>query len=225
MTYWAQACQDQFVANLLNFKREGYYLDIGAGSPDSQNNTYFFDSELDWEGVCVEITDYTEDYKKLRSCRFINSDATKIDYKIIFDELKYPKRIDFLSVDIDEGSAEALKQIPFEDYRFSIIIIEHDLYRIGSYLRDEEREILKKQNYHLLFGDVLVPLSCGALPWQPFEDWWVDLSVFNVDKLNNLVTKVGSDKLYSDHIINVLKTLPDVISNAYTANNHLRPGL
>ena|SRR3989338_3852344 len=217
MPFYAQAWQDQFVAHLLNFKRDGYYLDIGAGSPDSQNNTYFFDSELNWKGVCVDTTNYTEEYKKMRTCQYINGDATKVDYKKVFDDLKFPKRIDFLSIDIDEGSAEALKQILLktEDYRFSIIIIEHDLYRIGSYLRDEEREILSRNNYHLLFGDVRVPLACGALEWQPFEDWWVDLSVFNVDKLSNLVVKVGDNKPYADYIVDVLKTLPHVINGAY----------
>ncbi len=219
MTYFSQAWQDQFVANLLNFKREGYYLDIGAGAPDSGNNTCFFDSELGWKGVCVDSSNYIEEYKKMRSCSFFSEDATKIDYKKVFEELKFPKRIDFLSIDIDEGSAAALKQMPFEDYKFSIIIIEHDLYRIGSYLRDEEREILKKNNYHLLFGDVLVPLACGALPWQPFEDWWVDLSVFNVDQLSKLVVKVGGNKLYSDYIVDMLKTLPGVITHAYTPEN------
>lgn len=215
MIYYSQAWQDQFVANLLNFKRGGYYLDVGSGSPDSQNNTYFFDTELNWKGLCVDSSDYIEDYKKIRSGHFINGDATKIDYKKVFDEFKFPHRIDFLSIDIDENSALALKQMPFEDYKFSIIIIEHDLYRIGSSLRNEEREILKKHNYHLLFGDVLVPLACGALPWQPFEDWWVDLSVFNIDQLNKLVVKVGNNKLYSDYIVDVLKTLPDVITYAY----------
>ena len=127
MVYYSQAWQDEFIANLLNFKKNGYYLDIGSAVPNAQSNSYFFDSELNWNGICVEKgSDYNETYKQKRTCHFINADATTVDYKSVLDKLGYPSRIDYLSVDIDESSALALKQIPLDSYRFSLITIEHD---------------------------------------------------------------------------------------------------
>lgn len=53
MTFWSQAWQDEFCANILNFKRNGFFIDIGSTDGKSQSNSYFFESELDWKGICV----------------------------------------------------------------------------------------------------------------------------------------------------------------------------
>jgi hypothetical protein len=205
MVYHSQAWQDEFVSNVLNFKRNGYYLDIGSFSAISTSNSYYFEDELKWHGICVEKSlDHNEGYKS-RTCHFINDDATKIDYKTILNKEKYPSRIDYLSIDIDENSAEVLKILPLNDYRFSVITIEHDAYRFGNKLKDEERAILSGHSYSLLCSDVLVPLGCGMGPNLPFEDWWVDASVFNMDKLHRLC----GDKLYPDNIVDTLKKMAD----------------
>jgi hypothetical protein len=202
MVYHSQAWQDEFVANLLNFKREGYYLDIGSFHAIPQNNTYFFESELDWKGVCVEMNPYFIDDYKQRICHFVNNDATKVDYKIVLDELKYPSKMDYLSIDIDENSAAGLRVLPLDDYKFSVITIEHDSYRFGDAIKNEERSILYKHDYTLLFQDVLVPLGCGMGPNLSFEDWWVYPTSFNMDKLS----KLSALKMYPDDIVAMLKS-------------------
>jgi len=211
MTYYSQAWQDRFVNNLLNFKRNAYYLDIGSGPPDAQSNSCFFDLEMGWRGICVEQnSDYVELYKNKRSCKFINGDATKIDYKEVMNKLEFPSQIDFLSVDIDEGSADALATVPFDSYKFTIAIIEHDKYRLGPELQIKEQIIMKSHGYHLLFENVFAPEGCGMGPKLSFEDWWVDLSKFNVDKLSKLVVKMSSRELYPDFVIEELENMKDV---------------
>lgn len=208
MVYHSQAWQDEFVANLLGFKKNGHFVDIGSTDGINQSNSYFFESELGWQGVCVERgIGYTEHYQKNRSCVFLNKDALDIDYAKVFSLNKYPSKMDYLSVDIDESSALGLKKLPLNDYRFSVITIEHDAYRFGDSLRSEERTILQNHNYHLLFPNVLVPLGCGMGPDLPFEDWWVDLTNFNVDQLSKLVVKLTGDKLYPDHIVATTKSM------------------
>jgi len=206
MVYHSQAWQDEFVSNILNFKKNGYFIDIGSTDGMNQSNSYFLESEMGWNGICVELgIGYTEHYSKNRTCHFMNTDATKIDYKILLKEKNYPSRIDYLSVDIDESSAEVLKILPLNDYRFSVITIEHDAYRFGDNLRNKEREILSTYSYSLLCSDVLVPLGCGMGPDLPFEDWWVDSSVFDMDKLHRLC----GTKLYPDDIVTSLKNMAD----------------
>jgi hypothetical protein len=203
MTYYSQAWQDEFIINLLNFKRDGHFIDIGSTDGMNQSNSYFLEKEMGWKGVCVELgIGYTEHYKNNRTCIFLNEDATKIDYKTLLDNNNYPARIDYLSLDIDESSMLGLNKLPLNDYRFSAITIEHDAYRFSDALRNTERESLRHYGYYLLFGDVLVPKGCGMGNNLPFEDWWVDPAVFNMDKLS----KISAEKMYPDDIVSMIKS-------------------
>lgn len=206
MKYYSQAWQDEFVNNLLNFKRDGFFIDIGSTDGMNQSNSYFFESQMSWKGICVERgIGYAEHYKNNRTCVFLNEDALEINYKNIFEINSFPTRIDYLSVDVDESSANALRKLPLNDYRFSVITIEHDAYRFGDSLRDDERNILKNHNYVILFKDVLVPLGCGMGPNLPFEDWWIDQSVFQ-EKVMNL----SAEKMYPDDIVAMLKSKHEI---------------
>lgn len=207
MTYYSQAWQDEFVNNILNFKRNGYYLDIGSGPPDAQSNSYFFDSELNWKGICVEQnSDYVEKYRKQRTCEFINGDATKIDYKKILQDLKFPSILDFLSVDTDENSSKTLSKLPLDEYKFNIILCEHDQYRLGDTIRNEERECLRYYGYYLLFSNVQVPLGCGCGPGLDFEDWWVNPTAFNMEK----ISKMSAERMYPDDIVKMIKERKEI---------------
>jgi hypothetical protein len=87
----------------------------------------------------------------------------------------FPHVIDYLSLDIDASYDILLQRIPFKDYIFKIITIEHDFYRFGEEFRAEERRIFAALGYHLLCPDVSVffnGMNCV------FEDWWVHSSVF-----------------------------------------------
>lgn len=202
MTYYSQAWQDEFVNNILNFKRNGYFIDIGSTDGINQSNSYFFESEMGWKGICIERgIGYTEHYKNNRTCLFLNEDALQIDYKILLNNLSFPKQIDYLSMDIDENSAKALSTLPLNEYRFSVITIEHDAYRFSHALRNVEREIMRASGYFLLFDDVLVPLGCGMGPDLPFEDWWIDPHIFNMDKLS----QISAERMYPDDIVNIIK--------------------
>lgn len=141
-------------------------------------------------------------YKARNNSLFLNEDATVIDYNKLLEENGYPDRMDYLSVDIDEGSAKVFDSIPFAQYKFSVITVEHDAYRFGDGLRADERNILKKYGYEALFPNVLVPLGCGMGPNLPFEDWWVDPTSFDMGKLSPW----GKEGMYPDEIVAMLKT-------------------
>jgi hypothetical protein len=205
MVYHSQAWQDEFVANLLGFKKDGYYLDIGSNDYSAQSNSYFFDTELGWKGICVEIGEqYAEGYSN-RNCHFLNADATQVDYKALLSGKQFPTRLDYLSLDVDEGTLATLKKLPLTDYRFSVITIEHDSYRFGDALKNEERSILKSNNYVMLVSDVFAPLGCGMGPNLSFEDWWIDPAAFDVNKL----AKLFSQKMYPDDMVVKLKGMLD----------------
>lgn len=207
MIYYSQAWQDEFINNILNFKQNGYFLDIGSTDGINQSNSYFFEKEMGWKGVCVERSvGYTEHYKNNRKCLFLNEDALQINYDDVFVARAYPEKIDYLSVDIDENSAKVLEKLPLHKYRFKTITIEHDAYRFGDSLRNDERNILEKNGYIRLFTNVLVPLGCGMGPNLPFEDWWIDPSSFKVDKLS----KISASDMYPDDIVAMIKAKKEI---------------
>lgn len=176
MNYQSQALQDRFVARLLGFKPNGFFLDIGSCHAISTNNTYAF-QELGWKGICVELDPEHNESYKVRSCVHLNEDATKIDYEKVLDGIGAPAMMDYLSLDIDALSTSVLEILPFHKYNFSVVTIEHDFYIHGGKYRDRQREILTAAGYMLLCADVLVPLSHDTKPDCSFEDWWIHSSL------------------------------------------------
>ena len=77
MNFYSDAGQDQFVANLLKFKRDGFCVDIGSCHSMLSNNTYVFQS-LGWTSVSVEINSrYNESYSTRLNGTHYNEDALK----------------------------------------------------------------------------------------------------------------------------------------------------
>ena len=80
--------QDIFVTNILNEKKNGYFLEIGSGRARQGNNTYVLETEYNWKGIMIDSNEnFLEHYQEKRpsNSNHIISDATTIDYK---EELK-----------------------------------------------------------------------------------------------------------------------------------------
>ena len=174
---WAQSMKDMFVLSILDGKRNGVYVEIGADLPRIVNNSYLLESEYDWAGVSFELEgDKVSYFNTIRRNNCICADATDFDYKFLFEERNYPKQIDYLQLDIDpaDQTLKALKQLPLDDYKFSVITYETDLYRYGADIQDEQIQILKSHGYDLVVRNV-------ANEQNPYEDWWVDPTVVDMD--------------------------------------------
>ena len=179
---WSQSMQDMFVLMALDGKRNGVYVELGADLPRIINNTYLLETEFDWAGVSFEYdAQKVAFFNTIRRNKCICTDATTFDYKFLFEERNYPKQIDYLQLDLDpaEGTLAALKKLPLDDYRFTAITYETDVYRAGADVQDEEIEYLKSYGYELVVRNV-------ANEGNPYEDWWVDPNVVDraiIDKL------------------------------------------
>ena len=170
---YSQAYQDMFALYVNKGKKNGTNVDIGSHTPVYINNTFLLESVFDWTGISFEIdTQCVREFNKQRKNKCIECDATTFLYKQCFDELKLPKRIDYLSVDIEPASKtlKALKQIPFNEYRFNAITFEHDTYRWGNSVQQESRSFLNDQGYTLAISDV-------SHLGNSFEDWYIDTTV------------------------------------------------
>jgi len=200
MEFQGQAHQDEFVANLLKFKQNGFFLDVGSCHAVYSNNTCFFES-IGWRGICIELNPEHNDSYKQRKCRFINDDATKVDYQALLEEENFPSSPDYFSVDVDEASLIVLKKMPLDKYRFKTITIEHDAYIHGNQYKDAQADILLTHGYRRLFN-ILVPYPCNdTKPNCPFEDWWICPDNFNVSEMDG----IAGDSLYPKEAIGRVK--------------------
>ena len=186
----ANSFQDDFVLKIFNYKKNGFFVDIGCGVEIDFNNTYRL--ELNgWNGLRVDSE--LKDAVSTRSSLFILDDALNIDYKSVLESMNCEK-IDYASFDIDEATTNLIRLFPFEKYKPSVITIEHDRYRLGDSDCLAQREILSNHNYRLLCKDVLVDTWIG---WTkaPYEDWWVDAEIFDSRLLDNLQSEftTGAD--------------------------------
>ena len=184
---YSQSFQDMFILSMLNGKKKGTFLEIGAHDPVFISNTYLLESKFDWCGISIDIADC--DFSK-RKAKFIKQDALKIDYQKLLKENFNSNQIDYLQIDIEpmEVTFKCLKRIPFSEYRFSVITYETDYYcpktspEKKEYVKNKSRELIQSYGYELVLGDVC---NIGS---DPFEDWYIDPNIVG-DQIYEYYTK------------------------------------
>ena len=103
------------------------------------------------------------------------ADATTFDWKEAIKNKGWKKkRFDYVSIDCEPPNItlKALQNLPLNDYRFSVITFESDLYAHGPDCRDIQRRILNDLGYQIVARDV-------ANGGNQFEDWWIDPQVID----------------------------------------------
>jgi hypothetical protein len=186
--------QDTFVKNILDSKKDGYFLEIGSGWYNSGNNTYLFEKDYNWKGIMIDSNGkFLEGYEKYRyNSTHIIGDATTLNYKEELDKSGFPKDLDYLSFDLIVRNKSTLNTLNlldsqiFDTYRFAVITFEHDIHQNWNghnETRLKSREIFKKRNYVCVFHDVAE--SQGG-PINPFEDWYVHSELVDMDYVRHL---------------------------------------
>ena len=171
---FSQAYQDLFALTMLRGKESGKYIEVGANDPSNLNNTVLLETQFKWKGISVEIDQaMVNKFNNHREQPCYQADATTFDWVQAFKDNRWrTKRIDYASVDCEPPAVTlaALQNLPHDDYRFSVITFETDVYKDGSQWRDASREFLNGLGYQLVAADV-----CNGN--NPYEDWWVDPEV------------------------------------------------
>ena len=175
---FSQSAQDQFVLKALDYKINGYFLEIGSNHPININNSYILEKQYNWTGLMVEYErSYEELYKTYRSSKYIIKDARDVDYHGLFTKYNFPKNMDYLQIDLEvtNGSTietlEVLNKTIFPEYTFSVVTFEHDIY-VGDHYntRNRSREIFKNNGYVLFYSNVKNH-DCE------YEDWYIHSSL------------------------------------------------
>jgi hypothetical protein len=176
-----QALQDMFILSILNGKRNGTYLEIGAQEPFFQNNTAILETNYDWKGVSIEIReDLCKMFGQQRKNTILCQDATTINYEQLLIDNFDTNEIDYLQVDCEPSKTtfEILLDIPFDKYKFAIITYEHDFF-----VDMTETYRTKSRNYLKMMGYELVVSNASQNENTPFEDWWVHPDLINKETI------------------------------------------
>lgn len=150
--YYSQhwTAQDQFVAETLNLKRDGTFLDIGCHHYKDISNTYYLESELNWRGIGIDLEcNFEQGWIENRpNSKFVCADAVTMDYDALLKANNMPLVIDYLSLDIEppEATFKALKKLFETDYIFRVVTFETDSYR-QDYTENASRELFKQKGY------------------------------------------------------------------------------
>jgi hypothetical protein len=197
--YLGQSEQDKFILNVLEEKKDGYFVEIGSNHPININNTYLLENEYNWKGIMIEYDDsFLQLYKQLRpnSIHVIN-DATNIDYKNLFEINNVPLIIDYLQIDLEVSNGSTLSTLQkldneiFDTYKFATITFEHDIYNTNfNNTRLESRDIFSRRGYLCVFEDI-------NNQGNPYEDWYVHPDLVDLNYVNKLMENNKKNYFYN----------------------------
>jgi len=208
MKYHSQYQQDEYVYNnfFLN-KKDGTFLEIGAHDGISYSNTYFFEKELGWKGICIEpIKTLFEELKKNRSCICVEGCVTDFTGKGLFLEIegyaqmlsglvnkyneKHLKRIDY-DMSLFGGSK---KETEVDCFILGDLLKEHNISKIDFCSLDvegAELDILKTIDFDNFYFDILsIENNSGTS----------EIKKFMISKGYEEVVLLGCDELYRKKI-------------------------
>lgn len=194
---FSQAFQDLFVLTMLNGKKNGIFIEIGAYNGQEISNTFLLEKKFDWSGISIDINDVSKSFSQYeRKNKLVIQDALKINYEQLFLENQLPNAIDYLQLDIEPAlnTLNCLKKIPFNKYKFSVITYETEAFYSSKEIKNESRNILKQHGYELIAGDVC---NIGD---DPYEDWYVHPELVSKDIIN-IIKNTENCNLTSDKIL------------------------
>jgi hypothetical protein len=196
---YSEAYQDLFVLTMLNGKRNGTYLEIGAGNSFYGSNTALLEQDFDWKGVSLDIDErFVEAHKSERKNLCLLKDALITNYDILLKSLDFPKEIDYLQLDCDppDVTYKILLTIPFELYKFAVITYEHDYYC------DETKSYQEKSKRFLeSCGYVRVVNNISPDSMRSYEDWWVHPDLVDKQTIEKMICISDDTKKAENYLI------------------------
>jgi len=195
---YSEAYQDMFVLTMLEGKKGGTYLEIGAGNSFYGSNTALLEKDFDWKGIALDIDEnFVSAHANERKNPCLLKDATKINYNSFLNGLAFPNEIDYLQLDCDppEVTYRILLSMPFDTHKFAVITYEHDYYC------DETKSFQEKSKKYLeSYGYVRVVNNISPDNNRPYEDWWVHPDLVSQSIIDTM-TNINDDTKKSENYL------------------------
>ena len=205
LPYYSAEMQDLSALSLVGDSKSSdpnMFLDIGCGRPKYCNNTMLLE-ENGWEGICVDIEDFSEEFKEKRKTPFYQLDTTSDEFIEKLKESFLRKFIQYISLDVDVASLATLENLLKNGFQFAFMTFEHDYHWALTYARRvaydkatewgcegrtreqvenckfKSKSLLEQKGCSLLFENVSFHEKTTGDVLHPWEDWWINPSCFN----------------------------------------------
>tara|TARA_R100001460_G_scaffold103447_2_gene148635 strand:+ start:2136 stop:2843 length:708 start_codon:yes stop_codon:yes gene_type:complete len=215
INYYSNEMQDVAALKLFQNQHAPTFLDIGCRHPVEKNNTLLLE-ENDWSGICVDIKDYSEEFKEKRQSPFYQIDSTSDEFMELLEKHFPEKIIHYISLDVDGANLQTLNNLLENGFRFVFMTFEHDYHYVrtqevcgtwygGERSIDEVKvckssstDILKTCGYNLLFENVSFYEDITGLLPHAWEDWWINPFCFKSKHLQRLDHVSGKNMHFKD---------------------------
>ena len=180
ITHHSQMSQDLFADYMLN-SNEGYFVDVGCYEPKFISNTYMLEQK-GFQGLLLDVDPkWVKMAQEERSAKAVQVDLMANNFTDVLLDNQCPKLIDYLDLDIDDGTLKVLIDIDFDVFTFKVITMEHDYYaNKNDNDRSAMRNILQSNGYKLVCADV--GNNSG-----PQEDWYIHPSHIDQSRWEHVV--------------------------------------
>jgi FkbM family methyltransferase len=205
--YYSQYQQDKYLnEHLFKNKKNGTFVDIGAHDGISLNNTYFFEKECGWQGICFEpMNGIFQKLQNIRSCICIQGCVAPQQGEVDFIEIaSHPSLTEMLSGMVTTYDPRHKMRLVYETqalgipyqivkkkaYTLNDVLEEHKLYTIDYISLDTEGgelDILKSIDFNRFTIRVIsVENNFGTK----------DIQYFLAQQGFILIQRLGCDEIY-----------------------------
>ena len=152
----SQICQDWFVLESLNYKKNGYFVEIGAASGVELSNTFLLEKKYEWDGILSEPSPgWKDSLESNRDCkkdyRCVYSESGKIVNFNQTVEKEYSTISDFSNLDKHQSKRRNFTQYEIETISLNDLLKEYTAPLEIDYLsidtEGSEYEILKNFDF------------------------------------------------------------------------------
>lgn len=170
-SYPASEGQDRLVLELLDDKKNGFFVDLAARYWQRGSNSFALETYHNWQGICIEPdNNYARGLVLNRTCLTIcnnpvsdkNGELVRFNYKIggtrskgnedndkvtvtlndILRSSNAPAHMDYLSLDVEDHEMAVLSKFDFQNYRFNVLTVERPVQSL--------HELLSRNGYRWL---------------------------------------------------------------------------
>jgi len=206
MEYYGQYKQDKYLDGLFKKKSNGFFVDIGAHDGLTFSNSYFFEKNRNWEGICVEpIPEVFAKLNEARNCIKINGCISNKSgtekFLRVKGEYVDTEMLSGLLEDYDDRHLERIDK-EIKEYGGSKEEIEVKCYDINEVLKDKN---INKVDFFTIDteGNELKILKTIDFDGFDFDIFLVENN-YETEEMNDFMTskgfkrikKIGHDEVY-----------------------------
>lgn len=203
--YYSMSGQDKWVLETLNFKTDGFFVDLGAMGGIKDSNTYALEKDYNWSGICVENS--LEHFNSLQTARtssnilttiynyngqciidengkiVIDGTGTTVDCRTFDDimiENGYTGIIDYMSVNLGGREEEVILSIDLQKYEFQLLSVQINKHKTPHKYVDDTFLYLWSNGYERMVVGALGQDPTRDSYFNQYEDWYYNKKYISI---------------------------------------------